>query len=128
MCKALIVDDEKMIRENNRNLLAARGFETFEAEDGHEASVMMIGEKKMGLVLMDIRMPVVDGPALADVIRLYSPETKIVVSSVYPLEDQRRLVNNADAYHEKSEGPEMLMSRIESVLPKGDLYDRNYIG
>jgi CheY-like chemotaxis protein len=126
MCKVLIVDDEEIIRKNNRDLLEARGFEAFEAQDGHEASVILVGGEKMGLVVLDIRMPVVDGPSVVDVIRVYSPETKIVVSSVYPLDDQKRLINNADAYHEKSEGPEMLMSRIESVLPQGDLYDRAY--
>ena len=126
MCNAMIVDDEKGVRENNRDLLGARGFETFEAENGDKASVMLLGEKKMGLALVDIRMPVVDGPVLVDMIKLLSPETKIVVSSVYPLYDQKRLINNADAYHEKSEGLEMLMFRIESILPKGPLYDRKY--
>src|ERR1700690_225060 len=101
MCKALIVDDEKIIREKNCGLLEARGFETFEAENGHEASMMLIGGAKMGLVVLDIRMPVLDGPAVVDVIRTYSPETKIVVSSIYRLDDQKRLINNADAYHEK---------------------------
>lgn len=126
MCRALIVDDEKMVRENSRNLLGKRGFEVFEADNGHNASLMLVDEKKMGLVLLDIRMPVVDGAALVDVIKLCSPETKIVVSSIYPLADQRRLIDNADAYHEKSEGLEMLMTRIESILPKGPLYERKY--
>jgi hypothetical protein len=60
------------------------------------------------------------------VIRVYSPETKIVVSSIYALDDQKQLINNADAYHQKTEGLEILMSRIEGVLPKGPLYDRKY--
>lgn len=127
MCRVLIVDDEKSVREMNRDLLSARGFETLEATNGYEASKMMTKEKKMGLALLDIRMPVIDGAALVDVIRLCSPETKIVVSSVYSLDDQKRLINNADAYHEKSEGLEMLMLRIDRTLPKGPLYDRKYI-
>ena len=118
MRNALIVDDEKIIRKHNCDLLKARGYETFEAENGHAASLMMIGNTKMGLVLMDISIPVVGGPALVDIIKLCSPETKIVVSSAYPLDDQKRMISNADAYHQKSEGKEMLMSRIESAMPK----------
>ncbi len=116
MSNALIVDDEKIARKYNCNLLKTRGYKTFEASDGHKASLMMIGEIKMSLVLLDIRMPVVDGPALADIIRLCSPETKIVVSSICPLDEQKRLIINADAYHQKSEGQEMLMVMIENIM------------
>lgn len=116
--KVLLVDDDKYVRDMNRVLLRARGFKTLEAENGNEATIMLAEEHDLNLAIVDIRMPVVDGAALVDMIRLCSPKTKIVVSSVYPLDDQRRLISNADAYHEKTEGLEVLLLRIDRILPK----------
>ncbi len=124
MPRAMIVDDEEGVRRNHRNLLNGRGFDVIEAENGHQASVMLVDEKSIALAIVDIRMPVVDGAAFVDVVKLCSPDTKIVVSSAYPLADQRQLVPDADAYHEKSDGLAALMARIESVLPEGMLRDR----
>ncbi len=118
MLNALIVDDEKIIREYNGSLLREKGYETSEAENGYEASQMLTAQTDVNLVLLDVRMPVVDGTDLVEIIKMRSPKTKIVVSSVYPLDDQKRLISNADAYHQKSEGQEILLLRIDSIMSK----------
>ena len=41
---------------------------------------------------------------------------KIVVASVYPIEDQRRVIDGTDGYFDKSEGFDILLSRIKRVL------------
>src|SRR4030067_1917033 len=56
----LIVDDEKNIRLTLSRSLEVLGVETDSAEDGKEALVKL-REKEFGLILLDIRMPGVDG-------------------------------------------------------------------
>ena len=60
MAKILIVDDCKMSMELLRTNLMDAGHETLEAENGVDA-VKMALEKLPDLVLMDLRMPVMDG-------------------------------------------------------------------
>ena len=61
-------------------------------------------------------MPVVDGAAFFATAKLYAPEAKVIVSSVYPLEDQRRMIEGADAYYDKSEGADVLVKKIKNIL------------
>jgi diguanylate cyclase (GGDEF)-like protein len=58
--RLLIVDDNPDNRAILRRRLAARGFETVEAEDG-AAALDMIGRQEFDLVLLDIMMPGIDG-------------------------------------------------------------------
>ena len=118
MCKTLIVDDEAKVRNLYRRLLTSESFTVLEAENGEQAGLVLIQHTDIDLVLLDIRMPVVNGAVLFDLIKLHNPQAKVIVTSVYPLDDQRRVIGAADGYHDKSEGTEILLSRIKNVLPK----------
>ena len=119
MRKVLIVDDETKIRGLYRKFLLQEGFKVLEAVNGEEAGLILIQEDNIDLVLLDVRMPIVNGATLFDLIKLRNPGAKVIVASVYPLEDQRRLIGAADGYFDKSEGAEILLSRIKRVLPRG---------
>ena len=56
----LIVDDNEKNRKLARYAIRAQGHATIEAQNGEEA-VRMAKESKPDLILMDIRMPVMDG-------------------------------------------------------------------
>ena len=67
--KVLIVDDEPDIRELLKSRLkAARGFEVVSAEDGQSGFRTAIDEKP-DLILLDVMMPVMDGPTAAILLR-----------------------------------------------------------
>ncbi|MBI4432477.1 MAG: response regulator [Candidatus Omnitrophica bacterium] len=112
----LVVDDERKIRDTYNRLLTSEGFKVLEAENGEQASLMLIEPVKIDLILLDIRMPVVSGPALFDVIKVCRPESKVIVTSVFPLEDQKRVIDRAEGYHDKAEGTQTLLSKIKNVL------------
>jgi DNA-binding NtrC family response regulator len=60
MPKILVVDDEKHIRDSCIKLLQRKRFEAQGAADGTEA-LEKIGKENYDLVLLDIRMPGMDG-------------------------------------------------------------------
>ena len=112
----LAVDDDKNIRSIYKRLLNLEHYEVLEAKDWEAAALSISGQRGISLILLDINMPVVDGSALYDVIRRYDPHMKIIVSSVCPLEDQKRLIANADDYYDKASATELLLEKIRNVL------------
>ena len=59
-----------------------------EAEDGEQA-VRLVGELKPDVVLLDVHMPRLDGPAAAEAIRALHPSTQIVLHTAQPDEQIR---------------------------------------
>ncbi|OIP01132.1 MAG: hypothetical protein AUJ97_07345 [Bacteroidetes bacterium CG2_30_32_10] len=60
MEKIVIIEDEKILRENIATFLNMENYETFVAEDG-EKGVSLVKEMNPDLVICDISMPVMDG-------------------------------------------------------------------
>lgn len=81
--KALIVDDEKHVRDAIRLLVDWQRYridELYEASEG-EAAIRVIKERKPEIVFTDMRMPVKDGVELLRWIHHHSPECKTIVIS-----------------------------------------------
>ncbi len=47
------------------------------------------------------------------------PPAKIIVSSVFPKDDQQSLIKEADDYFDKAEGVEFLIEKVERLLNVG---------
>jgi CheY-like chemotaxis protein len=78
----LIVDDEKNIRLTLSRSLEDLGVETEGAEDGKEA-LAKLREKEFGLILLDIRMPGVDGMDVLRQVRESRPDIRIIILTAY---------------------------------------------
>ena len=115
MNRILIVDDDENIRRFYGELLTSEGFETREAGDPEKA-LRILQSMSMDLVLLDIRMPIMDGIEMRQVIDEAAPHVKVLVSSVYSLDEQRRKIPNADAYFDKSHGTGALLVQIRKLL------------
>ena len=104
--RVLIVDDQQSVRRGIRALLLL-GTEDIEvcgeAENGHEA-IVQAAELKADVILMDVRMPVVNGFQATREIRRLHPEIQVIVLSHYDLPHAREHAIEAGAfdYVEKS--------------------------
>ncbi|SMC25623.1 two-component system, NtrC family, response regulator HydG [Desulfacinum hydrothermale DSM 13146] len=78
----LIVDDDDAHRLMLSTLLKDWGFGVKEAGDGHRA-VQIIREGPLDLVLMDVRMPEMDGIEATRRIRRYNPAVPIIMLTAY---------------------------------------------
>lgn len=119
MKRILIIDDERRIGQSYTALLLEEGFEVKHAASAQEAINLLIREH-FDLVLLDINMPGVDGKVMYEVIREYDRDMKVIVSSVYPIEEQVQSILGACAYHNKSQGVDILVTKIKEVLDGGD--------
>ena len=74
MKRILVVDDDDNLREVLAAILSERGRVVDTARDGIEA-VAQLGQHQYDLVLSDLRMPGLDGPALYDTIHSINSTT-----------------------------------------------------
>ena len=78
----LIVDDEQSHRLMLRAHLEEEGFQIVEASDGHEA-VDRAAERSFDLILMDIRMPTMDGIEALKRIQETAAATPVIMMTAY---------------------------------------------
>lgn len=70
----LVVDDSTAIRELLAGVFRSDGFAVWQAGDGREAeAVFRTHQPRVGLILMDVRMPGVSGPQALTAIRQFAP-------------------------------------------------------
>jgi DNA-binding NarL/FixJ family response regulator len=84
MIKLLLVDDQGIIREGLRSLLETKVDLTIigEAENG-KAAVELALSLKPDVVLMDVRMPIMDGVAATRALTEQAPEIKVLVLTTF---------------------------------------------
>jgi two-component system, NtrC family, nitrogen regulation response regulator NtrX len=80
MAKILIVDDEVPIRRTLREILEFEQYDVDEASDGLEC-IAKVQKDKYDVVIMDIKMPKMDGIEALERLQLLSPDTPVVMVS-----------------------------------------------
>ena len=116
MKKILIIDDEEKIRTAYRTVLTKEGFEILEARDAAQGISEMFKNEDIDLVLLDIKMPEMSGSRVKSIIEDYDLSFKIIVSSVYSIDEQKHFIPDADDYFDKVQGVDVLISKVKSVL------------
>ena len=115
MKKILIVDDETRVREMYVKMLVEEGFMVRHADDAQTALNIIVRED-IDLILLDIKMPYIDGKTLFEVIKEYDPNLKVIVSSVYPIDKQQQMIPQAMDYFDKSQGLAHLLEKINGAF------------
>ena len=116
----LIVDDESRIRKLLRDFLAKEGYKILEAEDGEKAlELYEENSKKIGLILLDVMMPKLDGWSVLRQIRQGSKVPVIMLTARG--EEQDELFGfelGVDEYISKPFSPKLLVARIKAILSR----------
>lgn len=116
--KILIVDDQILFAESLKTVLETRAENITVlaiAANGKEA-VRMTEIHNPDLILMDIRMPEMNGVEAVGIIKERFPEIKVIMLTTFDDDEYiyNALNNGADGYLLKSTAPEKLISSIEA--------------
>ena len=116
----LVVDDESRMRKLIKDFLVQKEFSVLEAEDGEKAlEVFEEHKKEIGLILLDVMMPKLDGWSVLRQIRQTSKVPIIMLTARG--EEQDELFGfelGVDEYISKPFSPKILVARVEAILKR----------
>ena len=113
----LIVDDEEVVRRSHLRSLADTGCHTEAAEDGHQA-LRVMEQRRFDVILLDLRMPGLDGMDVLKTIKERWPESEVVVITGYPsIETAKEAVRlGAQNYIAKPVGPDDVIKAANEAM------------
>jgi PAS domain S-box-containing protein len=115
----LVVDDEASSREITRATLETQGYSVITANDGAEAVALYAQHREeLGVVLMDMVMPIMDGPAAIRAVSQIDPQVKVIAVSGIKKNDKLAKVTGVDvcAFLTKPYTAEQLLKTLHKVL------------
>lgn len=117
--RVMIVDDDPLVRSGLKLLLGGEPGLSIVAEAAHGGEAVEIyATEPVDLVLMDLRMPVMDGIAATSELKASDPAPAVIVLTTFDADDYvvRALAVGADGFLLKDTPPEGIVAAINSVL------------
>lgn len=120
--RLLLVDDEPLVRAGIGAILGTAGDLQIVAEagDGHEA-LAVVQARRVDLVLLDIQMPRLDGPATLSALGQRHPALPVAMLTTFSDEDRvaEAVALGARGFLLKSDDPRALVDAVRGVLAGG---------
>ena len=122
MSKVLIVDDERSIRHTLRDILEFEKYEVDEAADGMECLVK-VKQNPYDVIILDIKMPKMDGMDALDKIQELARETPVVMISGHASIDTAVEAVKKGAFDFISKPPDLnrLLITLRNAMDKSEL-------
>ena len=115
----LIVEDERDVAELAAAMLTDEGYQVILARDGFEAlKIYQQISKKVGLVILDFFLPVMDGDAVFDELCALNPDVAVVLSSGFGEQGKlgNMLARGLRGFIPKPYTREKLLAQVRSIL------------
>lgn len=121
MKKILVIDDEAIVRTSCERTLAPEGYEVRVATGGKEG-LDVLEEERFNLVLLDLKMPDIDGIDVLNTIKKKWPETKVVMITGYSTVDTAVQALRLGAFNfiEKPFTPDTLISAVNEIFDRAE--------
>jgi DNA-binding response OmpR family regulator len=118
--RILIVDDEPHIRKVMRMTLETSGYEVAEAASGEEALELLTATPKSDLVLLDERMPGIDGLETLRQFRAHDTDTGVIMVTAYASIELavEAMKLGATDFVRKPVSPDTLRAAVDAALLK----------
>ena len=128
MIKILIADDQELIRESLKIILSTNNeFEVIDTVGSGKEVVESIRRHITDIILMDVRMPDMDGVQCTKFVKEVYPEIKVIVLTTFDDDEYifSALKYGASGYLLKGVSLDELTSAIKTVLQGGAIFNPN---
>jgi two-component system cell cycle sensor histidine kinase/response regulator CckA len=117
--RILLVEDEDPVRVVAERALTRQGYQVTSARDGEEGLELVQQGGRFDLVVSDVVMPTMGGPAMARHIREIAPELPVLFMSGYAEEQLRKEIGIANAWFmPKPFSVQQLSEKVGDVLAR----------
>ena len=111
----LCIDDDPRVLDLYKTLLEAKGYTVLTAPDG-PTGLAITRKYSINVVVLDFRMPGMDGNQVARVLMQEHPKLPVVMCSGFADDIPESLKWFADVVLEKGDGPDTLLSAIDKLI------------
>ena len=124
MAKILLVEDDQILVHMYQNLLQNHGYDVTVAGDGEEGLKHALGDHP-DLILLDIRMPKMDGMTMLKKLRQdsWGKTTKVIILTNLDTTDNvlQGVIEDHPAYYliKTNNPPEKVLEKIQEILDTG---------
>jgi DNA-binding NtrC family response regulator len=94
----LIVDDDKNVRDFLKLFLKKKGFQNVETVQNGQEALAIVEKEDINLVLLDVRMPGLDGIEVLRAIKKIRKDIPVVMITAYPDEEKVKEAMKEGAY------------------------------
>jgi two-component system phosphate regulon sensor histidine kinase PhoR len=117
MKKILVIDDEAIVRTSCERALDTEGYEIKMASSGREG-LNFLENEPFGLVLLDLKMPDIDGIEVLNEINKKWPDTKVIMITGYSTVETAVQALRLGAYNfiEKPFTPDTLITSVKEAF------------
>lgn len=124
MINAIICDDHKIVREGLSKIFSSFPDINIMADDiaSGEELLQRLRKVQPDIIVLDVSLPGRSGLEVLKQVKIFYPEIKVLVLSMYP-EDQfaiRMLKAGASGYLHKDSAPELLIEAIRTIHEGGE--------
>lgn len=121
--RVLVVDDEPLVRDALLALIQAFGYEAECCADGPSAITALKTKADIGLVILDLVLPGMGGPAIFRAMRALRPDLQLLISSGYADSEECRelLAEGATGTLAKPFRAQELAQTLETLLGAPDV-------
>jgi len=118
--RILIIDDEENIRQMIRLTLEASGYEVGEAEDGIEAFAILGGDPEWNVILLDQRLPVMEGTEVLRRLKVLAPLARVVMMTAFASVEiaVEAMKLGASDFLRKPMTPEVVRNSVSAAISK----------
>ncbi len=117
--KILLVDDESRMRKLIKDFLEREGYVILEAGDGMEAVDLFYEHKDIGLIILDVMMPRMDGWSTCREIRANSNVPIVMLTARSEERDELKgFEMGVDEYIAKPFSPKILVARVSAIIKR----------
>lgn len=114
----LIVEDDPVSSEFLKEVFEGMSMNLIFSRSGEEAISIVKKRPDISLILMDIRLPGVDGYETTKTIKEINENIRIIAQTAYALEgdDEKAIKSGCDDYISKPIRPSVLLEKVKSLL------------